>query len=292
MGIDFTPSNSVVTVNGCHFRDFNTNSAASVIKINSMGADFEISECVFDNLATAMPYAGIEVNAVQDLMIADCNIIHCGIDLCIEPPAGSTVASVWANNTFFDTATYGIRISDKNGGNVVRCRFEACWASSHTQYGVYIDTSGSGTVDGITFIDLHAYLNGQDGLRCNGENITIEGGIFANNMQAGISLASGSDSVYILGVKSGAFSGLAGNKHGLFVGTGCTHIDILDNRFDANTTSSVLNGSDSSPSLRVARNIGYKTFAKGQATIPAGSTSVVVYHGLDMAPSSTEVMLS
>lgn len=177
-------------------------------------------------------------------------------------------------------------------GNVVRCRFDACWASSNTQYGVYIDTSGSGTVDGITFIDLNAYLNGQDGLHCNGGNITIDGGIFANNKGSGISLASGSDRVYMSGVKSGAFSGLAGNKYGLFVDAGCTRIDILDSRFDSNTTSNVINGSTNSPSLRVARNAGYRTFAKGQATMPAGSTNVVVNHGLAMAPSSAEVMLS
>lgn len=284
-------TNSICTIDQGEFRNFGP--SGDCIEIDTPGADVSINEIVMDHPAGAQPATGILVTSVQDVTISNCNLIHCGDDLKLAPPTGKTTASVWATNTFFDTAVRGVSINP-TGGNVIRVRFDSCWFSSHTNQGVAIDSSGGGLIDGVTFIDPHCHLNTSNGFQIftggNTKNINVIGGAMAQNGGSGIAVGVGSTDFFFRDVRAGAIDGLTGNTgSGIFVDTGCTNFEISDSRFVGNTVSGYNGGSFGATGAVVKGNTGFKTVGQGSGIITSAATSVTVSHGLAVTPLITEI---
>jgi hypothetical protein len=210
------------------------------------GFDITVRDVVSDSAADI--YAGIYVTEVGDLTIQDCNLIHCGQALYLNPQAGQTVASVWAINTFFDTSIRGLNITpDGAAAAVVRCSFTQCWFSSHSLQGAYLAVLNGATVSGVYFNACQFYLNTGDGLAVAStgvEDVHVRGGAAAGQAAAtGISFAADVSEFSVIGAKIGAGDGIVANLYGISVavGTGGNYT-IADNILRSNTTSPLVDG--------------------------------------------------
>ena len=132
------------------------------LRING-GFDVTISNVIVDS-ATQIFCALYIVNA-GDVTVDSCNFIHGGNCLQIVPGAGQTVASFWANNTFFDTSTRGVLINPSGASsNVVRTIFDQCWFSGSTIDGMLLTNGAGGTIDGVDINGCHVFLNSSSGI--------------------------------------------------------------------------------------------------------------------------------
>ena len=288
------PANSIVSIVNCNFSHFNTNGASDIIIIDTTGAATIINDCVFDNLANLMPRSGIRVNSTQDLTISNCNVIHCGKDLYVIPPNGKTVASIYAQNTFFDTATNGIYIAPSTGGYVDRCQFLNCWTSSHTDRGTTVDGS-LGTIRGICFTNLASHLNGSDGIIIQGPNISdvvFNGGECSQNVGSGFTCSTDATSFYVRNLHSGSGHGLTGNAWGIYLNSGATNYEISGCVLEGNTTGQF---ADLAKTGRVFRNYnttGVKTYNSGNGVITIGNSAVSINHGLNTTPAVSDITIT
>jgi len=293
-GIYLGTNNSICTIDSCYFSNFNNNNASPVIVIDSIGADFSINECVFDNNASLMPSSGIFVKSVQDLTISNCNIIHCGDDLYLGPATGQTVTSVYCSNVFFDTAKNGIVISPQVGGALGRCQFLNCWTSSHTQRGVVIDGS-LGNILGVCFTNHQTHLNTLDGILIKGSNTTdivFNGGEASQNGGSGFTSGVNTTSFFLRNFHAGSGHGLSGNSYGAYINTGATNYEISGCVFEGNTSDQFI---DLSKTGRVFHNYnptGVKTYNSGTSLIPIGTNNVYITHGLNTTPSLGDIHLT
>lgn len=291
-GIFFGSNNSVCTVMESEFRDFSNGNNCIEIKTN--GAAFVVKGCVFDHSAAAQPVAGIRVKRVQDLMIANNNIIHSGNDLHIDPVTADVVASVYASNTFFDTAGRGALLTGGNGGSIVRCRFESCWFSSHTNQGVLLDTtSGGGNIKGVEFVDPHCNLNTSDGMNFSGTattDVVVYGGQASQNGGAGISFGDKVHDIRVKDFQAVSGYGLTANLFGMYIGTSVSTIEVTNCRLFGNTTDIGLPATV--PNSIFRGNKGIRTKNQGSFVLTAGQTVAVVTHSLAFTPAAGEVMVT
>lgn len=239
------------------------------------GNDQYINQVTMDAPAGSQPAAGIQVVQTGALNITDCDIIHHTNDLYINPGNGQSVAAVYALNCYFDTAVRGILIDPTGTGTIIRCRFVACWTSSHTNEGVLINANGTGPRNGIEFIGHHCFLNGANGFLAQSGTtpviaLKIIGGIFAQNTLNGIAIGAAVSSFSIIGIDSGAYAGLSGNGNwGILIASGASDNYIIQsNKLFGNTSGSI---SDSGTGLnkRVSNNLPYIAPAQTTPTVTA-----------------------
>lgn len=291
--ISIGPASGIVTIDSCHFRDFNTNGTSDVILIDTTGADVSINECVFDNNASLMPRSGIRINSCQDVNIADCNIIHCGKDLWVIPTVGKVVASLYAANTFFDTAQTGIYLGP-SGGNIVRTQFLNCWTSSHTGNGVVIDASVGGIM-GVTFVNHQSHLNGINGILIQGPNtseIVFSGGEASNNVGSGFTCSANATKFYLRNFHAGSGHGLSGNNYGIYIPAGVTDYEISGCVCEGNTTNQLVDLAKTGRLFNNYNTTGAKSYSSGTGTITIGTNDVFINHGLNTTPAVGDITIS
>lgn len=280
-------SSTLFTMTDCDMRDFGA--GGTIIQIND-GFNVYLDRIRSDHVAP-YPRHGIHISSTGDTTITNSNIIHCGTGLYISPPKGKVVASVYASNTFFDTADAGIDINTIGGGSVVRCHFVNCWSSSHKSFGTSIN-SENGYIDGISFINLQSNLNAGDGVRLlgsNTKNIYILGGEMAENGGSGIYAGKGVTDFHLNNLLIGAIHGLTGNGHGIFIDSDCSSYEIKDCNIRGNTKVDYY---DASKNGIIINNKGVATHNGGNDFIPEGASSIVVYHGLISTPRPHEIIIS
>lgn len=292
-GIYFGSNNSVCVVNETQFRDFSN--GGYCIEIESNGAAFYIRGVIMDHSAAAMPLAGIRIKRVQDCTISECGLIHGGNDLQIDPATADVVASVFADNTFFDTAGRGLLITGGNGGSTIRCRFDSCWFSSHTSQGILLDTTtGGGVIRGIDFVDPQCNLNASDAINIQGTNCTdinIYGGQACQNVGAGVGLGNQVHHVNVRDFNAISGYALTGNGFGIFFGNSLSNIEVTNCRFSGNASDATIPASV--PITSVFRgNKGIRTKNQGSFILTAGQSVAVVTHSLAFTPAAGEVMLT
>lgn len=234
--IDISGPVSNVVCEHLYFNQNNNAGASELVTINTTGSGAIFNKILADNNVGSMPLAGIRIRACLDVTITECNLIHCGSDLLIDPPAASVVASVYAADSFFDTATKGISIKP-SGGSVVRCHFMNVWASSHTSHGIEIDGS-AGTVNGVYFSDPQTNLCGGDGIHLvGGQNVRFSGGEAAQNIGSGFSASATATKFSVRGLIAGATDNLTGNAYGINIAAGASDFLAADNICTGNTTA-------------------------------------------------------
>jgi hypothetical protein len=285
IGVEVNNSSATVRIsNGKIFNTLATNGTG--IHIDG-GLDVGIHNVVMDAPSGSMPFAGIYVSNVGDLTISNCDIIHQGQDLFLNPSTGQTITSVFAVASFFDTATRGL-YAYAQGGTIARCIFVECWFSSHAGEGIRIDAS-TGTIDGMDFVNPHIFLNAAGGVVvAKGTNISFVNPAVAQSTGDGIQVSSGVTKFRIIGGKIGDGHGLTGNTgYGInLIGSNDTFvIDGVD--LNGNTTGSVNLNSQTLVQSRIIRNcLGFVTENFGTVSgIPNGSGQLTLTHGCSTTPS-------
>ena len=242
-GIRVRNGTDIVNVNGVSIRD--------IAKIVGVGIQIEggfnviISNLIMDNPGGNCA-AGIMVKNVGDLNIYDASIIRAGKCVALEPASGDVIASIFAAHSFFDTADFGLFVRTVTNGSIVRCSFNQCWFSSHSQYGVYISSGHGGLIDGIDFTLAHVFANRFNGISVLGAStfgVDISASKIAGNGGAGVAFSESTAAFSVMNSRIGRTCAFGGNKYGVFVDAGCVQYRVIGNDLIGNTTPMINAGS-------------------------------------------------
>ena len=230
-------------------------STAVAIRIDA-GFDVSIRDVLSDQAVNI--FAGIYVTQAGDVTIEDCNLIHCGQALYVNPGVGQVVASLWANNTFFDTSTRAAYFFAQ-GGSIVRSLFDQCWFSGSANEGVRLETSGGGVIQGTDFNGCHVYLNAGNGISVIDAGVTntrVHDCSIAQNTFSGVAVAANVSDVSVQDCRIGNTGGLNGNGASgvaLIAGAG-TNIQVLNNDLRGNVGANLSNAATGN--TIIANNLG------------------------------------
>lgn len=176
------------------------------------GYDLYISNLTADNPTTSNTGSGLLWLGGENMVVNNCDVLHYSTGLLVSPPTGQQSRFGFFSTAEFDTCSNNsIELNNRSGGDVVGITFTNTWSGSATNYGVLLDGSGSGLLQGVDFIGHKSMHNGLAGLRLTGtaQNVHITNPIVAGNSQtsansrSGIELASGVTGVSIIGGYSG-----------------------------------------------------------------------------------------
>ena len=248
------------------------------LRING-GFDITLSNLIVDS-ATQI-YCALYIASAGDVTVDSCNFIHGGNCLQIVPGAGQTVASFWANNTFFDTSSRGALINPSGtAANVIRCIFDQCWFSSHSIDGVLLTNGAGAVIDGVDFNGCHFFLNPSSGISISDascKNIRISDSAIAQN-GTGVAIAAGVSEFSVQSCKIGAGYGLTANTTGISFAAGTSgNFHIANNDLRGNTT--IISGvaGITGTTGRIEGNLGYNPI--GIAAITVGASPFTYTNG-------------
>lgn len=240
------------------------------------GNDQYINQITMDAPAGSQPAAGIQVTQTGALNLTDNDIIHHTADLLINPGTGQSVASLYALNSYFDTAVRGVSIAPTGSGTVTRLHFIGCWTSSHSDTGFFVQSSSTGALSGIELIGHHAILNTNNGALFNSgttnpDTIKVIGGEFAGNGGSGLAFGAGVSKFTVLGAHSGAYAGQAGNgQWGILVSAGASDNYLISANQTAGNTSGSISDGGTGTSKWITGNLPYT--APAQTTPSVGAS--------------------
>ena len=231
-------------------------STGIAVRIND-GLDVTVRDILSDQASNI--FAGVYITKAGDVTLEDLQLIKCGQALFVKADTGNVVASLWANNCFFDNSTRGAYLL-ASGGSIVRSLFDQCWFSSSTYEGARLETSGGGGINGVDFIGCHVFLNGTNGISIQDAGVShvkIHDCSIAQNTLSGASVGANVNYVSIQDSEIGATGGLSGNGAfgiGIVAGTG-NFIQLLNNSLLGNTSGGLSNLATGS-SIIVDNNLG------------------------------------
>lgn len=266
---------------------FEGSTAATLHRIWATGGD---TSQIIDNclLSQATATNGIYVDNSAALIISNTSVLDQGSCLRIQPGSGQSVFSLKAVSCFFDTATRGIAIVPGSGGSVYRCHFTDCWTATMSSHGVLIDTSSTGTIDGLDFVNHESYANTGNGftvLGTNSTNVRITASTACAN-DSGFYAGTGVTDFYLRDFSANAANGFGGNSYGVFL-TGSNDNYVIENCTIENNNTSQIAGYTGGTSTKIVRTVlGYPTTTVGKGIITTGNTTVVVAHGLPGTPTA------
>lgn len=261
--IDFSGSNggNGSVVQNCNFGQFKG------IGINSSGNQGSqvIANCLWNgnNADGSFALAGIQVSTVGatnggSVLIDSCDVIKCQNNLLLTAATGTTLASVFAVNTFFDQSI-GSCVKITGAGTQVRHRFSNCWMTVHgtssSANAIEISTTGSSVHAGIEINDCWILNTPAGGGSPVGINATAVSDFVVNNCQiagwtTGISVtpagSAGTTKPFIQGSKIGPVGGVGGNGTGILLNAGAVtygSFAISDNDLSGNTTAPLTDNS-------------------------------------------------
>lgn len=245
IGVHLFPTHNGATATVAEGQIFNTVAGSGVCILVNGGFDVSITDILVDKLADSIGncFAGIQINQAGDVEISRGQIIHCNYGLLVQALPNTTIASVWANNSFFDNCGVGARLY-ADGGAIVRSLFDQCWFSSASSVGFALATSRSGRIDGVDINACHIFLNAVDGVNIADSgvhNVRITHGSFAQNGASGVAVIGGASEFAVIGARIGNTHGLNGNRYGIFIGSALSANYILTNNdLRGNTTGAIV----------------------------------------------------
>lgn len=260
------------------------------------GNDTFLTRVVMDAPVGSQPLCGVRIKSSQATWMTDCDLIHQGRGIQIDPDnnLGELVTWCFFDHVACDLGTGdGLYVNPSNGATVKGLFFDNCWFSSNLN-GVNIIKTGSNAVDGVFFTDCTMFNNQQRGSWNQGaSNVEWNNCRIAGNSQAssgtyaGIEIANSTSYWAVRGTRSGAIAGFTSSQsYGLVVGSSCDIYQITDNNFIGNATAAALDNSTGTSGTREVRgNLGYKTITSGIATVANGTSQISVAHGLAGTPS-------
>lgn len=189
--------------------------------------------------------AGIKVIQCASLVMESCNLVNGGAlgAMYLNPGASQVIPSVYISNTFFDQSGYGLRMDGNATGTIQRIKCEQCWFATHTNDGVFLNSSNSVGIQGLDFLNCDFYQN-VNGINANAgyQDWTVRGSRFSGNTTTGIrTTAVSTGSFTIADNFIGNGSGFGANALGINIQSGTYGgYQVLDNRgLDSNTTAGI-----------------------------------------------------
>lgn len=185
-----------------------------------------------------------------------------------------------SDSHLYDATRYNVFFD--GGGS--RTKIEACKIEGAGQHGINIDSTNGG-YSSIQIIGCGISTNG-DSANNTYDNVIIQG---PSGNGVGRTQIVGN----AIGVKSGTVNEA---RYGVnLASTAAQNTQITDNVFDAATafgTAAVNDAGSTSLPPMIRHNINWVTEASGTGTIPDGSTSVAVTHGLSVTPALEDILVT
>jgi len=195
------------------------------------------------------------------------------------------------NGSGTGTGIYGFSFSSAFTWVLTNCIADSNYSSPDAEYaGFNIDSSQR-----IILTGCQSFKNGAMGVRIvASSDVIINGAIIMTNGAKttskpwGIYL-SGSDNIIIVGSVISNLTGYTDQLWGIHETNTCNNNLFIGNQVYGNTNGQI-NSSGTGTIIR--NNHGYITENSGTATIPNGSTSVKVTHGLAAVPTRVQITLT
>lgn len=201
--------------------------------------------------APVQPDFGLRIITGDTVNVSNCNITSHGRALHFATAVDQFVSASSFSNCLFDSAK-GTDVSSAEitpAGGVYHTKFSNCWFGlSADAHGCWVEPSGAGVVDGLSFVGCEFTGNFQEGLYVNGsgvKNWQVTGGWAAGNKDAGIVVNGSSTHWQITGFRSGVVGGATGQLTGISISpsavnyymvTGCDLVgNTTSNLYDAGT---------------------------------------------------------
>jgi len=232
------------------------NTLNTVVEIDG-GNDQYLTALIADNPPASQPSYGIRLKDTQAIWVDDCDFIHCGTGLQVDPATGHTVTWGFFKGAAFDKGNNpGIMITEANGGTLKGLTFTNCWVGSNAQQGVII-YSGKG----IRFVALKAVQNDSYGVLFQGgsDNALEDSDVWDNDKDGsgdhGVGVAAGVSGFTIKGNRIGNVEGIGSQGYGIIVHAGVSNnYIIMENDCRSNVTGGILDGG-TGVNKEVAHNI-------------------------------------
>lgn len=267
------------------------------------GNDTFLTRVIMDAPVASQPMCGVRIKSSQATWMTDCDMIHQGRGIQIDPDhsAGDLVTWCFFENCACDLGTSdGLIVNPQNGATVKGLFFNNCWFSSSLHGVNLLFGAGSGNaIDGVFFNNCTLFNNNNQGaVITNGANLEFNNCRVSGNSQsssgtyAGLEFANNIVSFAVRGTRSGAIAGFANTQSwGLLLGTGCDQYVITDNNFTGNSSGAAADNSQTASGTREVRgNLSWKTIASGTASMASGTNAVTVTHGLAGTPTQVLAM--
>ena len=215
-------------ITNCKFRDPDVSAGAGAIQFMNF-SNCVAGDCIITgpSLPSTQPDFGLRFRNGDTAFVYGTNITIHGKALLIDPQAGSNCYALTIDGSVFDssgTITGGVTVSSAEiipAGGVWNTRISNTWFGlSQSKFGCFIEPSGSGVVDGITFTGCEFTDNGDCGLIVNGsgaKNWSVTGGHSGGNTNSGIRAAGGTTDFTITGHRAGNIAGRGVNNVGITV---------------------------------------------------------------------------
>lgn len=259
------------------------------------GNDTFLDKIIMDAPSGSQPLCGVRIKSSQATWMTDCDLIHQGRGIQIDPDGASGDLVTWC---FFEDVACDLGAGDgiyinPNNATVKGLFFNNCWSSSNLN-GVNVLRTGSGGVDGVYF-DGCVFFNNKNrgGWNQSCANVEFVACKFSGNSGAsagtypGLEIANSTSNFSITNCHSGSQSGFgATQSYGLLIGTGCDNYIVVGNNLLGNTAASAGDGSMGSSTQREVReNLGFRTISSGITTIASGTNVKSVTHNLAGTPT-------
>lgn len=211
---------------------------------SSGNVDVVISDCYIAGEIADNTYHGIYISAIGDISLRHVSTGFCNNGLTISPITGRRAQAVFLTDCLFDLGQgYGIYCYTALGA-IHLLSISQTWVATNFGGGIYL--GGSGSVSQVNLSDVYCSNNNGNGLTIdsNCENITINGGSFASNVNNGIFVAANVTNFMIRGAicgPTGEF--VANNGYGIYIASGTSNNYIVsNNQLAGNTAGSFFDG--------------------------------------------------
>lgn len=287
-------------ISDCEFRTFVNGGSWIEISCSASSAhDMKIERCTADNGVAnknAAATAGVNIVQVASLLMDGCSWVNAGAlgAMYINPGAAQVVPTIYVTNTFFDQSGYGLRIDGNATGTIQRLKFVNCWFSSHTNDGVFFNSSNAVGIQGVNFVNCDFYQN-VNGINASAgyQDWEAASSRFSGNTTTGIkTTAISTASFKISDCFIGNGSGFGANALGINIQAGTyAGYQIIDNRGLASNTTGGITDSGSITGFSqktIVNNMG--DLIQGKIASIVGNTGAIntvetiVVGGLNIAP--------
>ena len=228
----------------------------TVIEVDG-GNDQFLTEIVADKPTGAQSTYGIHIKDTGAIWVNDCDILHSGYGLYIDPATGHLVEWGFFKGLILDNCSdWGMHFTEANGGTIKGLTFTNCWASSNTTGGVAINSG-----IGIRFIGLKCLQNAGFGVLFNGgtDNVLQDSDVWDNDTgnsgKHGMTIAAGVTDFTITGNRIGNVESLGHQRYGIIVNVGASDNYIIQSNNCGNNETGGVSDAGTGVNKVVADNL-------------------------------------
>jgi hypothetical protein len=228
-----------------------------------------VNDLICRNGTGARPYAHMEILKVEDMILANSQLLSANNNLVMAPDTGKTVALFASFGCMFDDCPgSSVRIVPTTGGAVEGVAIYSPWIKGAPD--VLATTAGGGTINGLTIADTDL-VGTTTGIDATGvSNLRLSGIRAGSKSSAGAALTNVNGFI-VSHCRLGPWGAYTANAIGLYLGGTTDNGVISGNDLSGNTTA--FTNAASGTNITIIGNNGLATSLPGNATV-AGSLTV------------------